>query len=107
MSLSEWVPSNAGCDVDWCSTDHSSLAHPDDDDHRSVGLAVTAEVRDGRSGTISSTVEIGLLQRTADIEPWFVIEDGDGVHLEVTLDSARRMIHQALRNDDIRSALGL
>lgn len=95
------------CTRPWCVTRHGETAHPDDEDHRSAGLGVTVEARSGgEAGRGQRTiVEVGLLQRRADPSAWVVIEDGDGVHVEVTLDSARRLVRAIAADPLLRAAL--
>lgn len=94
-----------GSDFAWCSTPHDSLHHPDDDDHRSTGIHLRLTVRGPGSSASrrEAEVEVGLLRRTTDSDTWLVIEDGARVHLEITLDSARRLA-AAIRDDPMLRA---
>jgi len=98
--------SSSSCGLPWCTTPHGRTTHPDDEDHRSVGILVAATVRDER-GVVDTQLEVGLLRRRDEDTTWFVIEDGEAVHLELTLESARR-VRDAVRSDEtVRRALGL
>ncbi len=70
----------ARCGFAWCTTLHGSTVHPDDETHRSAGIAFPARVRgvheQGR-GT-EADVEVGVLRRTDDADDWLVIEVGGG-----------------------------
>lgn len=90
------------CGLPWCTTPHGTTVHSDDEDHRSVGIVVPVRVRDGR-GIVDTLVEVGLLRRRDETRTWFVIEDGDRVHLELTLDSAREL-RDAIRADPFLAA---
>lgn len=91
----------------WCTTDHTHPRHPDDDDHRSDGLAVYLTSRSSTGEETTRMVELGLLQRQSDAEPWLVIDDGGDIHSEVTLASARRIVGVLREDDAMRRALGL
>lgn len=97
------------CTRPWCATRHGETAHPDDEDHRSAGIAVAVEARPcGDTGRGQRTVvEVGMLQRRTDPSAWVVIEDGDGVHVEVTLDSARRLVRAIAADPALRAALSV
>lgn len=91
------------CSYGWCTTAHGHTIHPDDEDHRSEGTPVGAVVRTIDGGTRETELEFGLLRRRDDAQTWFVLEDGVGVHLELTLDSARDLL-RAVRADASLSA---
>lgn len=91
------------CTYRWCTTEHGATTHPDDEDHRSRGILLPATTRARRAPARDTEVEVGLLRHQDDDESWFVIEDGNGVHLEVTLDTARSLL-RAIRNDPSLSA---
>jgi hypothetical protein len=87
------------CPFPWCATPHGATLHPDDEDHRSVGLLVPVSVREaGR--TIDTEVEVGLVRRRGDAETWLVVEDGAAVHLEISLASVAR-VRAAVRRDPV------
>lgn len=95
----------AHCAHEWCTTPHGRTIHPDDEDHRSDGVAFEATVRDA-DGTVRDTeLEVGLLRRHDDAGTWFVIEDGCGAHLELALDSARRLLRTMLGDAALATAL--
>lgn len=89
----------------WCATDHGHIQHPDDDDHRSEGRAVVVEARTPTGDVTATVVEIGLLRRQDDAQTWFVIEDGQHIHLELTLDSARQLLRAMREDKTLRTAL--
>ncbi|MDQ1137897.1 hypothetical protein QE410_002696 [Microbacterium sp. SORGH_AS 1204] len=84
------------CIHEWCVTEHGATVHPDDEDHRSVGVALTVRARRGedRGGGEETTLEIGALRRSDDPETWIVIETGIGVSLALTRDGARDLQHR-------------
>ncbi len=95
------------CAFPWCTTRHGATTHPDDEDHRSAGIAMQAVARSPDATAHDTEIEVGLLHRRQDADTWLVIEDGADVHLEVTLDTARRLA-RALRSDArLSAALGL
>lgn len=75
------------CEFDWCATEHGIHAHPEDDDHRSAGVGSTA-----------------VLRRDDD-HSWLVIDAGQGLGIEIAIDSARRIVHSLLRDDAFRRLL--
>jgi hypothetical protein len=87
------------CALPWCTTPHGFTTHPDDEDHRSAGVLVPVTVRDA-AGPRETEIEVGLLRRRTDADTWLVLEDGAGVHLELTLASARRL-RDVVRTDDV------
>ncbi|WP_336630995.1 MULTISPECIES: hypothetical protein [unclassified Microbacterium] len=96
---------SATCTRPWCVTAHGETSHPDDEDHRSAGLGVAVHTR-SRAGRGHRTIaEVGLLQRRTDPEVWLVIEDGAGLHAEVTLESARRIVRAVAADPVLRDAL--
>lgn len=94
----------ATCTRPWCVTAHGETAHPDDEDHRSAGLGVAVDTRScADSGRGHRTIaEVGLLQRRSDPDVWLVIEDGADLRMEVTLESARRLV-RAITTDPVLS----
>ena len=97
--------SNHARDLPWCTTEHGLVVHPDDEDHRSHGIPAEIEVRDaGASDGRSAEIEVGLLRRSSDRETWFVIE-GQGIHIELTLESARRLAEAVCSNSELRDTL--
>lgn len=80
------------CPYGWCTTAHGRTIHPDDEDHRSEGTPIGAIVRAIDGSTRDTELEFGLLRRRNDAQTWFVLEDGAGVHLELTLDSALSLL---------------
>lgn len=97
------------CDYDWCTTRHPAGIHPNDDDHRSSGMATPALVRrvdDAGAGT-DVDLEIGLLRRRTDDQVWLVLDAGNGIGVELTLDTARRVFRSLVREETLRRALEL
>jgi hypothetical protein len=92
---------------DWCTSEHGATLHPDDEDHRSSGVAVPLTVRTaGSAGVAAETdAEIGLLRRRSDSTNWLVIEDGANLHVELTLDSARRLVAAVSQDPVLRAAI--
>lgn len=97
------------CPYEWCTTPHGATSHPDDEDHRSDGILVPIVARGRERGAppTKTEVEMGLLRRTLDDETWFVIDDGNSVHLEVPVESARRLIRAVLGDESLRAELGI
>ncbi len=91
----------------WCATPHGRTLHPDDEDHRSDGVPIRLTIPDAeRSGKARTTdAEIGLLRRRGDDRTWFVVEDGDDVRFEISLDSARELLREIRSDPTLRAAL--
>ena len=100
-------PRNARCPYPWCTTPHGTTSHPDDEDHRSAGILMPAVARSLDPTVHDTEIEVGLLHRRHDGETWVVIEDGADVHLEVTLDTARRLAQALWKDPGLSAALGL
>lgn len=81
------------CAFRWCVTEHGSTAHPDDEDHRSAGVGVSARVRDavGFGPGLLAEVEIGLLRRTTDAETWVIVETGIGASVSLPVSAVREL----------------
>ncbi len=81
------------CAFGWCVTEHGSTAHPDDEDHRSAGVGVSARVRDavGSGPGIPAEVEVGLLRRTTDSETWVIVETGIGASVSLPVSAVREL----------------
>ncbi|MDQ1083000.1 MULTISPECIES: hypothetical protein [Microbacterium] len=102
-SLSPRRDEQRGCIHGWCVTAHGHTVHPDDEDHRSAGIAATVRARPGeaRGPGDETELEIGALRRVDDTETWIVIETGIGVSLALTRDGARvlqRRLHEAIES---------
>lgn len=91
----------------WCTTDHSQALDADDDEHRNDGVAIELTLRSSSGEERVRMLEIGLLQRQSDIEPWLVIDDGREVHHEMTLSSVRRVLRLVRTDATLRDALQL
>jgi hypothetical protein len=86
------------CRYAWCTTEHGHTSHPDDEDHRSDGLA-TALVgrRTGQPSTAHTMeVEVGLYRRRDDDQTWLALDDGGRVRMDVSLASARALMRAVL-----------
>lgn len=97
------------CGFSWCTTDHGATLHPDDEEHRSAGVAVPVVYRRGamRSTERQTTVEIGLVQRASDLQVWLVLDDGADVDLQIPAELAHQVV-AALRSDPhLGAELGL
>lgn len=90
----EQIRDTRGCVFAWCVTEHGATVHPDDEDHRSAGIGVSARVRDSvvRGVGVATEVEIGLLRRAADVETWVIVETGVGVSVSVPVHAARALV---------------
>lgn len=73
-------PETARCGFAWCTTLHGSTVHPDDEAHRSAGIAFAARVRgvDEKGRGRDADVEVGVLRRPDDADDWIVIEVAGG-----------------------------
>lgn len=91
------------CEHAWCSTPHGTTLHPDDEDHRSAGILVHGVVRSG-GNEHEAEFEVGMLRHRHDSDEWLVIEDGDSIHLEVTVETARRLVRAIAAEDALRPA---
>ena len=94
------------CEFTWCTTRHGDTVHPDDETHRSAGIAFTARVRGvaAIARGVEADVEVGILRRPGDTENWLVIEvAGGGISLS---QSGAAELRRILRDDpDVREAL--
>lgn len=95
------------CEFDWCATEHGAHAHPEDDDHRSPGVGSAALLRrvGGSGHGVDTELEVGVLRRRDDDQAWLVIDAGQGVGIEIAIDSARRIVHALVRDDAFRRLL--
>lgn len=89
------------CIHPWCVTEHGATVHPDDEDHRSAGAALTVRARraEARGPGGETQLELGALRRVGESETWIVIETGIGASLALTRDGARllqRRLHDEL-----------
>jgi hypothetical protein len=86
-----------GCPT-WCTRAHESGLHPDDQHHASVALRVPLVA--GRPAiepddlAVPDAVVVRLVRRTHSDLTWLEVrsEEGGGVRLVTTLDSARRLL---------------
>jgi hypothetical protein len=82
----------------WCARDHRSAVHPDDQHHASLARRVPVvsgdPALDPDDLATSEAVVARLLRRTQSDLTWVevVSEEGGGVRLVVTLESARRLL---------------
>ncbi|CAH0254766.1 hypothetical protein [Microbacterium sp. Bi128] len=95
------------CGFAWCTTRHGETAHPDDEAHRSDGVAFSARVRavDERGPGVDAEVEVGLLRRVTDQDTWLVIEAASGTGLALTLEGARELRRVLDGDPQVRAAL--
>lgn len=105
----------------WCTTAHGATLHPDDEHHRSEGVALQLVTRShggsrggsgdddrsrgGSGGDDEVDAEIGLVRDDAEGRTWVVIEGTDGFRVEVTLGSARRLVDAILSDPALADAL--
>ncbi len=80
----------------WCVTEHGATVHPDDEDHRSAGVALTVRARraEARGPGRETELELGVLRRAGESETWIVIETGIGASLALTRDSAPLLLRR-------------
>ncbi|MCJ1706413.1 hypothetical protein [Microbacterium sp. VKM Ac-2923] len=92
------VVDKSRCVFAWCVTEHGATVHPDDEDHRSVGVSVTVRARRGDAGGPGeeTELELGALRRAGDSETWIVIETGIGVSLALTREGAHLLQRRLL-----------
>lgn len=95
---------SSACEHAWCSTPHGATVHPDDEDHRSPGVLVHGVIR-SRGIAHRTALEVGMLRRRHDGDEWLVIEDGERVHLEVTIETARRIVQAIAADATLRTQL--
>lgn len=88
------------CPHPWCTTAHGDTVHPDDEAHRSDGVAVLVVVRGPGSTAHPVEAELGVLRYPDDHESWVVLETGAEPALAVTVESARRL-RDALCSDPV------
>ncbi|WP_285138106.1 hypothetical protein [Microbacterium sp. lyk4-40-TSB-66] len=89
------------CIHPWCVTAHGATVHPDDEDHRSAGVALTVTARraEDHGPGRETELELGALRRAGESETWIVIETGIGASLALTRDGARllqRRLHDEI-----------
>jgi hypothetical protein len=82
----------------WCARDHESGTHPDDQHHASVRLRVPVVAGhpaiEPDDLAAPDAVVVRLLRRTHSDLTWLEVrsEEGPGVRLVTTLESARRLL---------------
>ncbi|MBB3156999.1 hypothetical protein FHS07_000683 [Microbacterium proteolyticum] len=89
------------CIHPWCVTEHGVTVHPNDEDHRSAGVALTVRARraEAHGSGEATELELGALRRAGESETWIVIETGIGASLALTRDGARllqRRLHDEI-----------
>ncbi|KQR21424.1 MULTISPECIES: hypothetical protein [Microbacterium] len=84
------------CIHPWCVTEHGATVHPDDEDHRSTGVALTVRGRraEARGPGEETELELGALRRAGEFETWIVIETGIGASLALTRDGAQLLLRR-------------
>lgn len=97
------------CVFDWCTTRHGDTAHPDDEDHRSRGRAITLRLRTGSADapTRAVDVEVGLLHRREDDRTRLVAEDGASVYVEIDVADVRSLVEALGADAAVRRELAL
>ena len=95
------------CTLPWCTTSHGGTIHPDDEVHRSTGVAFDARVRRpaDRGPGRATTLEVGVLRRPDDDAPWVVIDDGRDAAVALSIDAARALRRLIHTDPSLRSAL--
>lgn len=88
------------CIHPWCVTDHGAAVHPDDEDHRSAGIALSVRARraEAHGPGEETELEVGALRRAGEPETWIVVETGIGASLALTRDGAR-LLARRLRDE--------
>ena len=83
----------------WCAGGHREGDHPDDRQHRSASLAVPVVLRrtelaaDSLRRTVEAAdFEVGLSRVDGEPETWLYLGDGPGRSLELSAESAHRLI---------------
>lgn len=91
------------CEFSWCTTEHGQTVHPDDEEHRSGGVALPVRVRRaGESGAGTATVvDVGLHRGLHDDQTWLSFDDGRTVRAEVSLAAAREVLRAVLADPDL------
>lgn len=92
----------------WCRGDHSEHDHPDDHVHRSDSVAVPVVGRrtwfDGpsiRREVQTAEFDVALSRRDGDGETWLYVGSGPAMSLDVTVESAERLVRHIV--DTLRS----
>lgn len=82
---------SARCRYAWCTTEHGRTSHPDDEAHRSVGIATPLLIRRTAEPATErwTRVEIGLYRRVSDEQTWLTVDDGGEIGYDVSLLSLR------------------
>lgn len=80
----------------WCAGDHLESDLPEDRVHRAPGVAVPVVSRRTDTDLVRTAhpeeYEIGLSRADGSTETWVYIGAGPGEYLEVSVESARRLI---------------
>lgn len=83
----------------WCEGGHAETDHPEDHIHRSAGIAIPVIMRrtfvtDGKLAHIveATDLELGFSRAVDDSDTWVYLGIGEGWELELSLESARRII---------------
>ncbi|MFF7681933.1 hypothetical protein ACFZA2_04155 [Microbacterium sp. NPDC007973] len=96
------------CAFDWCATEHGRTVHPDDEDHRSGGVAVSLRTRaaTARDRGHLEEWEIGLIRRSADAETWLVVEAPRGVSIALSREATRALVDAVCADRHLRDFVG-
>jgi hypothetical protein len=86
----------------WCAGDHHEGDHPEDRQHRSVSFAVPVVTRRTRvvadqisRSAESAEYEVGLSRIDGELETWLYLGEGPGESIEVSAESAHRLLRAA------------
>ena len=86
----------------WCAGGHREGDHPDDRQHRSASFAVPVVVRSTElagdrlvRSVEAAEFEVGLSSVDGERETWLYLGDGPDRSLELSAESARRLIDAA------------
>jgi hypothetical protein len=82
----------------WCVVDHREDDHPDDRVHRTDAPSVPVIARSRRFDpdltfeVDAADFEVGVSRRDGDVETWIYVGGGSGQQIEITRESAARLV---------------
>lgn len=83
----------------WCAGEHGEHDHPDDRQHRSASFSVAVIARrtqlepERLVRTAEPTeFEVGLSRSDGEQDTWLYIGEGPGMSIEISAESARRLL---------------
>jgi hypothetical protein len=86
----------------WCVGEHLESDHPDDRQHRSASFSVAVIARRTELGpdrlvrsAEPTEFEVGLSRTDGEQDTWLYIGEGPGMSIEITAESARRLLGAA------------